>query len=153
MDIDNMQAGRELDALIAEKVMEHRVLGRANADCFDCDWVIYGEGGSEPVYLEECQCEEWKASMAEVGIQEEPNIFGHYSCCLKVVPEYSTDIAHAWLAVDRLIPAKADNINISMRFGQWRVDFELEGCILVTSGEGATVPLAICRAALKAVAP
>lgn len=112
-DFTTMATGRELDALVAEKVM--------------------GCGGGE--YGENCQ---------------------RTDC--SHVRDYSTSIAAAWEVVARLerVP-----IGLSSRMGDsWRLVKTFHGPMrldvmtpggIVEGPEADTAPLAICRAALKAV--
>src|SRR5919106_517365 len=91
-----MEAGRELDALVAEKVM---------------GW---------PDYAEKNHC-----------------------------PEYSTDIAAAWLIVEEFVPAY--DLSLTWHNGAWETRFILWGAPMQHyTGKGNSEMLAICRAALKA---
>ena len=108
VSIDELQAGRELDALVAEKVMGCRMTANRN--------VLEADGRITPV----------KA--------------------------YSFDIALAWLILTSFQwPRQLTRLQRTDT-GNWRCDIELHG------GDGPTVsayhvdaPVAICRAALKAV--
>lgn len=129
MDADTIPAGRELDALVAEKVMGlayvRRVEGQA-AWVTGRDWVdpgdyTYGEG-------------KWGTLV------------------LYRVPDFSTDIAAAWLVVERM--AQSDrNLRLSLdRFGgdPWWCEFADEAYTIGAQAVADTAPLAICRAALAA---
>ena len=110
MNIDEMPAGREMDALVAEKVF-----GVPHEDCFD----VYG--GKRCVKDDE---------------------YGGPQC-------YSTDIAAAWEVVEKIREDYEPRIEL------WDEGWEVT--ILTgtdrgsASGRALTAPLAICRAALKAV--
>jgi len=72
------------------------------------------------------------------------------------VPHYSTDIAAAWLVVERM---KDNGCSLQLhweagRSRQWVADFVEESDEEFTGEQlGDTAPLAICRAALAAVQP
>ena len=120
--MDN-NAGRELDALIAEKVMgwgrhdwkEHHALERT-LYCGNCG-TTKGKDALDEIGTF-CQQFEWKAEL----------------------PEYSTRIQDAWQVVE-----KFDMFDIVWRSPEWAAWVKGE----VTYA--ATAPLAICLAALKAV--
>ena len=138
MDIDEMKAGRELDALIAEKVMgsPHAELGEKCPRC----------GSETRLGLERAwcsNCTEW--------------IYSPY-------PEYSIDIADAWKVLGRIQDnykgeAQFNVINRSGYDGTrylagWKVWRNGEGWVLsdlLGYAEAETASLAICRAALKAL--
>jgi hypothetical protein len=103
-NIENMQAGREMDALVAENIF------KLDAACW-----IHG-------------CE----------------ITAHR------IPEYSTDIAAAWLVVEKL---RQQGFRIMVSTDdelEWGAYFE-DRRHSSGSSEHDSAPLAICRAALKAV--
>ena len=122
-----MNAGRELDALVAEKVM----------------------GLNFPDnYLE--------AEKRWVNLDPTP---ADCIIMMNVIPHYSTQIADAWRVVEKLLPhfrleyydaeAVEGHTDYTDTTG-WHCDFWLDsghGC----AEAGATAPLAICLAALKAV--
>jgi len=126
VNVDELTAGPELDALVAERVM-----------------------GLDP-----CKCD-----------RKSPASWGYKTCSTCDRPRaqsYSTDIAAAWqvveklserfmLSLDELHPKAKDG---SERHGRWTARFmdtdpSRGGSWL--SGECSTAPLAICRAALRAV--
>ena len=123
--IDEMQAGREMDALIAEKVM---------------GWaVFYGEYKGYEL-LDDEVAQGYPPEEEADGVPFE-------------IPYYSTDIAAAWEVVERItekrwkfklrrLPGKD-----YMAYFQNLLRFPIE-CESAPSG---TAPLAICRAALKVV--
>jgi len=111
-----IEAGRELDALVAEKVMG------------------------------------WK-----------PSMFSNYpwqlvppdgdGSAVRQVPNYSTDIAAAWLVVERMCEFPS---YVSLGFGKWlqfRVDIATGAGreVMNSRAFAKTAPLAICNAALAAV--
>ena len=126
MNIDEMEAGRELDALVAEKVMgfywrdvnEHqRALCPPGID--DFFEILWGEDLD------------------------------------KYVPDYSTDITAAWLVVEKhphyFILSRTNDWRGPGMLGdpkKWVCRFYAPERFKVVAD---TAPLAICRAALKAV--
>lgn len=126
MNIDAMPAGRELDALVAEKVM-----GWTACDANEAypRW-MHGDPGDE---------------FAEAGR-------GRGCAPLTTawrVPysRYSTDIAAAWEVVEKV---RGDR-DVWL---QWDSETSIWGCQFFSGGHECfadTAPLAICRAALKAV--
>jgi len=114
-----MEAGREMDALVAE------LMG------WESQYIEYGGSAGEYVWV-----------LPDGKWQHEPD-----------VPEYSTDIAAAWLVVEKFLPhfrieCFEDSVNTDEK--GWHCDIWTvrghacaEGC--------DTAPLAICRAALKAI--
>jgi hypothetical protein len=119
-----MTAGRELDALIAERVMGHVL--------------------KSPVYATPDYVLEWDGPP------------GNGTSRARELPHYSTEITAAWEVVEKL-DAQKHFLEIERR-GDRREDgdyFMRWACGLWPSyveAEAETVPLAICRAALKAVA-
>ena len=67
------------------------------------------------------------------------------------IPFYSTDIADAWRVVEHAGVLEAYDFLTHSGPRSWIVAYESDG-ELVKVGEGETAPLAICRAALHAVA-
>ena len=128
-----MPAGREMDALIAEKIMGYTLSEL-----------------SLPAYP--------KYKLFDIES-------GEFSGYVKEVPHYSTDIAAAWEVVKRMpIPFKLEKCwEKAYQIGPegwsacWCTDADCEGCnenSRCTNGDDAwaeTAPLAICRAALKAL--
>lgn len=117
-----MQAGRELDALVAEKVM---------------GWIgpivwIEDEMGCDPYMFP-----------PGVIVSERDND--------RMVPVYSTGIAAAWMVVDRM-EERGWMARISREMGSWNCRFvRPEDTAGYVFDEDATAPLAICLAALRAV--
>jgi len=124
-----MKAGRELDALVAEKVMG---LAWDESRCRICGWGLKGsvDGGC---VIDNC-CER----PAPMKRADEPG-------------RYSTDIAIAWKVVEKL-----GEMDLSFapddRDGTWDCSFGWDGsennptCVYAP-----TAPEAICLSALKAV--
>ena len=120
MDIDTMEAGREMDALVAERVMgwRHPDTSGHNADqMLPPDWVAWND--------------------------------------IRSVPPFSTDIAAAWQVLEKFLPHVRVECHKDSDYTDgtgWHADIWADsghGC-----SEGAsTAPVAICRAALKAVEP
>ena len=124
MDTDKLEAGRELDALIAECVM-----GKSVVETEECN-------GIDNLWLAPYR-DEW---------DDAP------------LPQYSVKIRAAWAVVEKL----GYNWNLYRDVGKCGDDYETSGDGLyrfIYSAPGmpmqgvtaSTAPLAICRAALKAV--
>lgn len=146
VSIDEMPAGREMEGLVAEKVMGwERCIPTSVVDR-PVSGVEHGVGTPPEPCKENCRY---------VGIPgPKPRA---------VFPYYSTDIGAAWEVVEKM----KDNQNKSDSYGfSWNVELYYMGnehesgkewsCILhgpagSREGLGSTAPLAICRAALKAV--
>jgi len=111
-----MKAGRELDALIAEKVMDEKI-GSGHRSM-----IVHGP-------FEECDC----ISHDEAG----------------VLPRYSTQIADAWLVVEKM-RERSFRWVINSENHNWDIYLEDRR---MGRGEGhtTTAPLAICLAALNAM--
>lgn len=128
MNIDDMQAGPEIDALIAVEVM---------------GWTKCGGGAPSFQYF--------RGSGSDIaGIALLTAKAGHLSW------SPSTDIAHAWQVVERLRDAGI-NLSIEPRGlteREWHVGDcgdSYEGDEWKHAAWNASATLAICRAALKAV--
>jgi len=140
MKIDDMKAGRELDALVAEKVM---------------GWI--GSVFKGPTlrignrYLHEGD-PIWTTPEGDL-YHRARSIDGSYvgdDC-----PHYSTDIAAAWQVVEKVrekyvINIEIDCENIWVELWQDSTD-EPSNYKQVADEYGDTAPLAICLAALKAI--
>src|SRR4051812_28284759 len=92
--IHAMSAGPAMNAAVAEKLFSLEVVGICSND-YDC--IFSPERGTNlrPVYLAGCCCDLVGDGEKE-GEAEDKVRWGHYSFCLKVVPDYSTDIAAAF---------------------------------------------------------
>lgn len=151
VNIDEMQAGRELDALVAEKVMKWR---------WDNDWdcLIPPEQKAKPSEMwtdwQPGLTEDWREPVKENHV---PGVRYNGDSSKIILPHYSTNIAAAWEVVEKLQVTHYVNVNIHTPF----FDGELHWCYFelhkhtdthpLWSASGNTTPLAICRAALKAV--
>lgn len=121
-----MNAGRELDALVAEKVMgwkhdrdaefRHLCDGKFHTKCWACGSLGHGNcygNGSGAIQIP-CDC----------------------------TPYYSTDIAAAWQVVEEMM--KRGEYLVIKAFPNTGFEVELGG-----NADAGTLPLAICLAALK----
>ena len=157
MNIDEMQAGPEMDALVAENVTGLDVLGITPCTRFEGSWDVPLRpctewGTRRPVYLRRpdtggCCC--------EVREPEDHDYWGHIAMCLEVVPCSSVEMAPAWQVVEAMM-SKGAAVHIDHWDGNTCPDTTWE-VIFVSPwfrGEASchTAPLAICRAALRAVA-
>ena len=140
-EILNMPAGRQLDALIAEKVMGWEAI---RVDYF-------GEDSSP----RQNELEEWMAkneldSIGDYFIDVDKNFWVEDNDW-----QPSTDIHAAWEVVEKMRNNKYEPcVNgecwtpIEHRMGLWQADFQNGGPC--HSARADTAPLAICRAALLA---
>ena len=121
--MSELKAGRELDALVAEKVM-----GRV--------WAVAPMTAPIKVLIEpQFKTGDWQELKGG-----EIASFGN-------LPLYSTDIAAAWEVVEKL---RGDRITVGVTAYDRDVECEIHiGGLHTVRAE--TAPLAICRAALKAV--
>jgi hypothetical protein len=136
-----MNAGRELDALIAEKVMGENPVLQYPDRCPEC-------GGQMPdsymafVHRMDNQTLGGREQRSGIGC-------GH---SVALTPHYSTDIAAAWEVVEKVYGVW----NIGSMSTGWRAQlFTPQGsfCNKMTVEDAATAPHAICLAALKATEP
>lgn len=113
--------GRELDALVAEKVMGWR-------------W----RGGRGLKLLVAPEADTWYELRGDERIAAD---------AFRDVPHYSTAIAAAWLVVEGL---RAEGWDFSLRnYSTWTATFDrMDRGAPVHDADGSTAPLAICRAAL-----
>jgi len=130
-----MNAGRELDALIAEKVMGWTETRRERHP-------MHEPGGGR--ILKECML-----GNPPDGSSPAPLI--------RHIPHYSTDFAAAMSVVEKLLPdfpypamvrltLEAEDMRV---IDAWRVKFDINGIVAHCAEE---LPFAICLAALEAVA-
>lgn len=129
-----MKPGRELDALIAEKVMEWT-------------WYVYAENHQQHILAPDATT----ANTLRWGCD-----------ALDLVPHYSTDIAAAWTLIEKLHEDRTKTwariIEITLVYPGY-VEVEVSSEIAPNSGvfdrtdivAATTAPHAICLAALKAV--
>lgn len=139
-DIDAIPAGRELDVLIAEWVTEWKarhIEDKCNGEyfirCGACGAYGHGNCYGNGAGAIQIKCGESRA------------------CCDNAwMPNYSTDISAAWEIAEKLkltITPKVDATEKS----RWLADTRLAWHEEPWLAYGATAPLAICRAALKAM--
>ena len=151
MGIDNMEAGRELDAIVAEKVM-----GWHYDSAWDC--LIPPEQRAKPNEM----WTEWEAD--DDGLVRKPINENYVTGIVYtgdtqkiVLPYYSTDIADAWKVVERLDYKSHTNFSLYTIGANWFCFFKEENVKMDYSwvneyeARADTAPLAICRAALKTV--
>jgi hypothetical protein len=120
----SMNAGREMDALVAEKVMGWtRVVGQ-------------NELGEEYTEIRDAQGETMGWAWGEPELAE-----------VDAVPRYSTDIAEAWRALEKL--GGTFDLAYLADVSLWQACFSDTDPIGEAMAD--TAPLAICLAALKAV--
>lgn len=129
-NFDEIQAGRELDALIAEKVFGWR-------------WLVSEGSGKRGIFSEQNN-PGWFSREAS----GHERLAYEWDCKL---PYYSFDIASAWKLVERM---QAEGHCLEVRpyvkvSSGYRVSIWEGGELDYATGE--TAPLAICRAALKAL--
>ncbi len=147
MNIDKMQAGREMDALIAE-MMGYKAYKETRGEYTLA--VMQRPGDAEP----------WKGRQ-----RPDPERYTEISCIEAArlgffgtgFPEFSTDIAAAWEVVEKLSSegyfvnvcrfpiTNGSNVHIQRVKDQWG---NLDNPVQLRA---ETVPLVICRAALKAL--
>lgn len=129
MDVDSMEASRELDAMIAERVM----------GLVPCQAGAHKDGAMWPCYAQ----------------PDSPMEGGELPC-------YSTDIAAAWHVVEALGERYGCHVSVARRSDIFKAPSRylcsIEGGRLAYNNPylrlidiAPSVPLAICRAALKAL--
>ncbi|MCK9361710.1 hypothetical protein M0Q28_05840 [Patescibacteria group bacterium] len=133
MNYDTMEAGREMDALVAEKVMGWKAWEETRGEYTHVVWQRPGD--REPWY----------------GSRDWQRHVGRYRPLVKYDPRrhierglspFSTDISAAWKVVEKMGNFKLLRTDITR--DHWFCEFN--------GGWGAyapSAPLAICRAALK----
>ena len=146
-EIEGLEAGREMDALIAEKVMGYRWLY----------WTVaYGEervrGLFPSEYHNPFDYEPWTSEVGNLRITKMST----------GIMDYSTEIAAAWQIVEKMREQWSVENPDETFFWQiidccehgWRVDVDWghhDGVIPIASAAAETAPLAICRAAILAM--
>ena len=177
IDIDTMPAGREIDALVAEKVMGIVILGEARCAAPEGDWMVLSGlddlddtyGVTRSVYLDMCHCENLDRGDQELAKEnphlvdticqnrKERQVFGHDVICLGVVSEYSNFMEPAWQVVEKVCKDTYAVFEIRGTRGHLATfrlppsdrSEDIQGDVRASSGLNAA-PLAICRAAWKA---
>lgn len=162
--MNTLTAGRELDALVAEKVMGLKVLGLHpcwDPECGDPQPCPYDAGVEHPVYLDHCSCDlDLETELVRVSGWTRFRVgeTGHSYHCISRVPDYSTDIADAWRVIERMIREgqkfwQLDSLGFEGE--RWRVCFarggDTDDVRQWIPAVADTAPHAICLAALKAV--
>lgn len=159
-----MNAGRELDALIAEKVMGLEIVGKATCVHVDGESTVHLDSSAEgwSCFAETanvtvgpyCRCSKDINNPEHAAFKR---LGAHLESCLVPVMFYSTEIGDAWLVVERLIGLHFHNVEVR----HWIDPFDtampsgwmckLEGDDVAIAERADTAPIAICLAALKAV--
>ena len=127
-----MKAGRELDALIAEKVMGHSVFNTGKEGR-----PSHGAPHSAVIF--------GKNRLAMCVLHEDGE-----GATTMIVPHYSTRIADAWLVVEKFEMFRLNNVYDGFQCKVMGYDADGEW-IEAWYEKADTAPLAICLAALKAV--
>jgi len=147
---DEMPAGREMDALVAEKVMGWLAWSERRPEYIH---VVFQRPGEREPFMKFRNPEAERARYAPMAFGDiDP--MNHVVCD---IPRYSTEIAAAWEVVERLRADKvmggasiaAVNAPDDATPGEWCVEW-FDGNRTLDCATGDTAPLAICRAALKA---
>jgi len=130
MSATTLAAGRELDALVAEKVMGWTSLGGR--------WTDANRSGYE-----------WRFAPLDAP----PNSVCSLDRTRCTSPAFSTEIEAAWCVVQRLVSLNyVVEINVGQEFGTAVVLAPEDWNHPLMSERADTTPLAICRAALAAMA-
>lgn len=134
-----MTAGRELDALIAEKVMGVEPM---------LSWQVMSLDERSSVFSgTKDECERWLESHAKLFPISA--YAGYHVGAWKHHPHYSTDIACAWQVVEKMRQLRYEFLLITVRSSEFEARFWSDNptCKALTHA----APLAICLASLKAV--
>jgi hypothetical protein len=138
IDIDTMEAGREMDALVAERVMG-LTLRREEEDESPTHPYVYRWQRPDGSRI----CTHTSFGFGWCGSRDEAN---------KCLPSYSTDIAAAWQVVEHFSKGKDMPVFVGMVGDSAEAKiYDTEGNPLMEPVHADTPALAICRAALKAV--
>lgn len=131
-DIDAMEAGRAMDALVAEHVFGQSVR-----------WIHWADWSGQTHASKEREDDEPLLANLIDGKRPVKSVS---------VPEYSTDFAAAWQVQSHFHPDDSlDGYNVEMQGHGGGYSFGIYKDGTCYWGEGPTAQLAICRAALKAV--
>ena len=148
MDIDNLEAGPETDALIAEHGMEWHKLDDGGVPywCFKRTKAMFPNQADDWLVRNPSETTGW----AFTDFDREDDCYSHQWLAWKGVWRPSQDIEAAWEVLEK-IASKAAGWVIRLRERVcddgtiWECDFGDYG----EAARGETVSLAICRAALK----
>lgn len=132
MEINTMPAGRAMDVLVADKVMGRLVVKASSVLSLG-----FAEARGEIPSITPPRC-------VVMGIKEDDDVIWTG----EPVPAYSTDIAAAWKAFEKVFQGEGDSGFAVALESTWIV-YEIHGHDLDYVMDGDTAPLAICRAALK----
>jgi hypothetical protein len=132
MDINEMQAGREMDVKIAE------LMG----------WIWITEDDDQPdqiPYLIDPDEDSYLVYYPKVA-EKFPAVYPSQG-----LPPFSTDIAAAWLVVEKFLDQHDFDLNNLMdNDGEWMATIKPLNSDEYVMAKADTAPLAICRAALLA---
>jgi hypothetical protein len=144
---------REVDALVAEKIMRLNVLGFMDVfpdfDSTNREEVPYDDISKcsyrrrAAVYMEQCRC--------EFRQPDDAVYFGHGAACLEVVRQYTRDLVEALNAAEKLELTITLYRNLWAN-GEWYWHCHIGGAInahVPGWAEEKTAPLAICVALLR----
>jgi len=133
MNIDNLEPGRELDALVAEKVMG-----------IETEWYHYEPKNCYRLVKKGHATDAWSAAMAEADVSSYSTKFG---AAMKVVAKIIE--SDRWELFD--IQWSHPDSDTTPKSSWWACFIPFDDDAEWYSGEGDTPALAICRAALKVV--
>jgi len=139
IDIDSMPAGRELDALVAERIFGWKRIAEGS--------VSIDVQSGETVLLNDL--------FVSPDDYERVKVVGSALVAPMNLPDFSTDISAAWGVVEKVIRLvnRGFELSVTNHYPDiypdiYGVDVRFDGHDMVN---GNTIPLAICRAALKCV--
>lgn len=138
-------AGRELDALIAEKVLGF-VVKRVKPEWYPAEVTLFCYPNSDLIEYS-CDPRSNNAIMFRNGRDDSDG-------SAAPLPNYSDDIEAAWEVVEHLTRTTKQWFRLEMSCVTNEASFEISGAGDADgdwTAEAETAPLAICRAALKAV--
>jgi hypothetical protein len=140
VDVSTLPAGRELDALVAERVMG----------------MVWRHSDSPPAGFRSPRMYDTPWRWLIPSDNAYPRATGDEKPYLENIPHYSTDIAAAFQVVEKLRADDYQVIVVCEPVGEKR-QFSCEIARLSDRGSdvetGDTAPLAICHAALRATTP
>jgi len=135
VDIDKLEAGRELDALVAEHIFGWKRIAEGS--------VSINVPSGETVLLNDL--------FVSPDDYERVKVVGSALVAPMNLPDFSTDISAAWGVVEKVIRLvnRGFELSVTNHYPDiYGVDVRFDGHDMVN---GNTIPLAICRAALKCV--